>query len=309
MSLTLELQEAALNEEVSVSRLVRYALVLATRLKEEVIVSWCQKELNGYKGGEEVPEYRVLHGELYGSDDWGRKLPCTITDNPKQQERLMTCPFSYAISEIEDMVKGGTKALEVSFHPDHEQQLRKVFKGANKVFRVVRIGGCRKILDAVRQYVFEWTIALQERNLDVEGSFGGKKSASASLEGIEGKDKTIAANNYFEIGEISSSPFQVQPLASPQTVNYDKLDIAAVSTLIGDLSNTLSVAKNPELEELKSEVETVRQLLAAPKKKTSWVAESLGSIRRILEEAAGHLAAEGIKATPYVDQIAKLLGL
>lgn len=310
MSLTIELHEAALNEDVSASKLVRLALVLATKLKDAEIVSWCQKELNGYKNGDKVPEYRVLHGELYGSDEWGRKLPCTIVDNPKQQEQLMRCPFSYPVAEIEHMVQGGTKALEVSFHPRDEQHLREIFKGTTKVFRIVQIGGCRKILDAIRQHIFEWTIALQEKHLDVEGSFEeGKVTAAASPDGLEAKGSTITATNLFQIGEISSSPFQVQPVASPQTVSYEKLDIAAISRMIGALSNALAVAKHPDLDDLKSEVETIRQLLAAPKRKHSWIAEGLGSVRRILEETAGHLAAEGIKAAPYVDQITQFLGL
>lgn len=89
MSLTNELYEAVL-DEVPVSRLVRMALVLATRLKDEGKVIWCQNELNGYKDGKDVPEYRALHGELYGSDAWGRRQPCIITGSPKKHSAIIT---------------------------------------------------------------------------------------------------------------------------------------------------------------------------------------------------------------------------
>lgn len=55
-----ELIDMASNSAVSVSDLLRRALVIARRLNVTELADWIGAELNGYKG--DVPDYRKIRG-------------------------------------------------------------------------------------------------------------------------------------------------------------------------------------------------------------------------------------------------------
>ena len=74
-----ELQQHVLDQEVPVSTLLRYALLIATRLKDVGMVEWCTSELNGYKAQPKV-DYRTAYGEYMATDEWGRDLPVMVKD-------------------------------------------------------------------------------------------------------------------------------------------------------------------------------------------------------------------------------------
>ena len=62
-SLVLELQKDALNPSISILNLLRKALVVATKLKLQDFKDWIESEINGYKDGQRIPEYRKVRGE------------------------------------------------------------------------------------------------------------------------------------------------------------------------------------------------------------------------------------------------------
>lgn len=65
-----ELVNMASDPAVSVSDLLRRALVAARRLDVPDLIDWITSELNGYTG--EVPEYRKIRGHLRGDEPLSR---------------------------------------------------------------------------------------------------------------------------------------------------------------------------------------------------------------------------------------------
>jgi hypothetical protein len=57
-----ELERDALDDAVRVSRLLRQTHAAATRLGDTVMAEWATRELSGYEGDEECPDYRHVHG-------------------------------------------------------------------------------------------------------------------------------------------------------------------------------------------------------------------------------------------------------
>ena len=63
-SLIDELQLDASNNTVSVSSLLRKALMVAAKLAVSDIPEWINKELSRYGNGDSLPSYRILHGTI-----------------------------------------------------------------------------------------------------------------------------------------------------------------------------------------------------------------------------------------------------
>lgn len=313
MGLVSELHEAVLSVDKPASQLLRYAITAAARLNDHEMLDWAQTELKGY-GERKVPEYRIAKGQLMATDSFGRHLPCTFSESSKLQARLESCPMHYPLPEIEDFVVGATQdsMLQVYFEPETEQKLRRTFKGAMSVFRVIQVGQCKRILSAVRDRIFQWSLDLQKNNTEIEGTFqaSSRRVEEASV-AHTGAGRMIQADNYIHVEGLSQSPFQIQPIGSTQSVSFENLDLDAVSRAIASLSQELAATQSHStiVQELKNELQTIKGLLDAPKKKTTWIAEGLNSVRKILEEAAGHLLAEGVKAGAHAAEIGRILGL
>lgn len=60
MTLLREIQEDATGTDVPVASLLRKAQVLAARLDHLPLRSWASNELDGYRGDDEIPDYRRL---------------------------------------------------------------------------------------------------------------------------------------------------------------------------------------------------------------------------------------------------------
>src|SRR5208283_5268685 len=59
-----ELQLDASNVAVSVSSLLRKALMVSSKLELSDIPDWINKELSGYVDGDSLPSYRTVHGQV-----------------------------------------------------------------------------------------------------------------------------------------------------------------------------------------------------------------------------------------------------
>lgn len=62
MTLLREIQDAATRRDASLSDLLRKCLVLAARLGHAELRTWVERELNGYRKEDPLPDYRILHG-------------------------------------------------------------------------------------------------------------------------------------------------------------------------------------------------------------------------------------------------------
>jgi hypothetical protein len=66
MSLLREIQADATNNDVPLETLLRKCRILASRLKNDEFKDWIQSELDGYRNGKELPDYRKMHGHCFG---------------------------------------------------------------------------------------------------------------------------------------------------------------------------------------------------------------------------------------------------
>ena len=98
-SLVIELQQAALDDKVSVSSLLRKAVAVAAKLNIEDADQWLTSELNGYAKDQPVPEYRMIMGERSQNPFHGF-IPVFGPGGKPQR-----VPIREPLSSIEDLTK------------------------------------------------------------------------------------------------------------------------------------------------------------------------------------------------------------
>ena len=299
-SLVEDLQKDALNHDVRVTELLQKSLVVATKLKLDEFASWVRRELDGY-GKEEVPEYRVLHGSPQVFNPYRGYQPLHFGD-VEQAKRFSRMHFNTPIGELEhDLLgarKSGSSAFQVSYSPGVEKMLMDAIDFRLQPSLHINASQFQRVLDAVRKIILEWSLKLEADGITGEGmSFSPKEKERAQA-------VTYNIKNYIQ-GNIQDSQIQIEAENSTQTKSVE-FDVARVTKLIEALKSTIDVVGIDQQgkQELQSEIQTLEAQAKSPKPKNSIIAESLSSVRRILEGSTGNLVASGL-----LNQIGTLFGV
>jgi hypothetical protein len=179
--LALELQHEAMDSSVRVDDLLRKAVVVATTLGIDDFRVWAAKELQGYAGDTTTPAYRRVTGVLrayHPSRGW---IPVILPDKDLQK-RLESGAARRPISELEDLYHDPHRGnmLQVLPGPDDEKLTLEDLMELVPYDWVLRIFGdtrefqpgtiptlmigrptIKGILDAVRNEVLRWSLALE----------------------------------------------------------------------------------------------------------------------------------------------------
>ncbi len=293
MSLVLELQKEALDQNISVSHLLRKALVVARKLKLSEFQEWVEIELNGYTV--DVPEYRKIQGSCMVKNPYHGYIPVQFP-NEKMAKSFSYRGVNSSIAELEALIsnKKSGEILTMRYPTEIERQLASQFDG---LIPQLVIGQDKffAILDSVRNTVLNWSLKLEEDGIVGEGmSFSDKEKQTASQ---------ITNVNY--IGQMVGSQLQ-QGTSNAVSYNADiKMDFAAIKVLIEQLKGQLSaMSQVPEQKaELQAEITTIESQINSPKPKEGIIRETLQSIRRILEGGAGNL----LSSQPVMDALGRLI--
>ena len=283
--LVLELQAAALNRERSVSDLLRKALVVSKKLGVSEIEEWINNELKGYPPGSEVPEYRIVHGQIKVWNPYHGWQPLFF-ENHKMAEKLSSREIMQPIGEL-DSLNITEGVLHVPF-PEHiKSSLMKAMELPLEPILHISRTEVIGILDTVQNIILEWALELEENGIL------GENISFSKEEKITANQVTYQITNY--IGSMSNSQLQQ---ASPH--GNQKLDILNdLEPICSSLTHLKNRIHELELEakkekELSAEIETVLAQSQSPKPKKTIIRRSLESIRTILESAAGNVIANRI---------------
>ena len=298
-SLVEELQRDSLIQNVTVVELLPKCLVVAMKLGIQDFASWARLEIDGYKDTK-VPEYRVVHGQPQVFNPSRGHQPLFFPD-PKLTERYSKMHFNQPIGQIEhefnSAEKGGSHDFLVSYSPSVEKNLMDAIKFHMQPFLNVSASEFRKILDAVRKIVLEWTLRLEQDGILGEGmSFSKEEKEKA-------QSVTYNIKNYIQGADYSQ--IQIESSISTQNLTVSQFDLSKLKEVIHALRTAVPEIRLEEdaRAELTAEIQTLESQMASPKPKSSIIRESLLSARNILEGAAGSLISAGL-----LNQIGKLFG-
>jgi hypothetical protein len=90
-----------------------------------------------------------------------------------------------------------------------------------------------------------------------------------------------------------------------------EIDLEEVERLVEALERDLAKLPmgSPDVQRLRDEVETLKNVLNSPIRRHHWVSDSLHGVRTLLEEAIDAAIARGLKTGQYISEIGRILGL
>jgi hypothetical protein len=90
-----------------------------------------------------------------------------------------------------------------------------------------------------------------------------------------------------------------------------EIDFEEVTKLVHALERDLaSVRKGSrDVQLLRDEVETLKNVLSSPIRRHHWVREGLHAVRDAVENGLETVAADGLKAGQYIAEIGRILGM
>ena len=288
-SIVIELQKEALNKNISISDLLRKALVVAKKLKVLDFEQWVTNELNGYEKAEDIPDYRYVEGSVKAWNPFHGWQP-VIFPEPDIENSLSRRPTMQPVAEIESLLQARTDetSLQMLFDAEAKQILRKAIRSQTEVTLIFSMTYFVKIIDTVRNIILNWAIKLEEDGILGEGlSFTPQEKEIASAGQI-----SYNINNFF--APVQKPQIQQQPIHSKQISKTQSLNISEVSKFVIELLQhykKLNLTEDSE-KELGAELETVKAQAGSPQPKMGIIRESLSSIRKILEGAGGGVAAQ-----------------
>jgi hypothetical protein len=207
-SLVRDLQYAVSRSNKSVTEILRTAKLISAKLGLNDITGWIESELNGYKKGEAVPEYRQIKGghlEIFNPYQGGWIFAGNV-----EKWRSRT---SQPVPELEELASGET----IIITPDKPFPLMSIdgMGGDHNfpqrlVFSPVQI---KRILEAIKDKILDWTIELEQRGiLGDDMSFDKEEKQKAhqqifniqNFTGVLGdvKDSSVTVYDYSSIHQV-----------------------------------------------------------------------------------------------------------
>lgn len=290
-SIIQQLQNEALNPEISVSDLLRKAKVVGVKLDLKEFLGWIEKELNGYevKTQEELPIYRILIGETKAWNPFRGWLPILFEDL-KTADLLSKRGVGQPIGELDGIAKSKTEGpLFINFSQENKRQIINAIGYETDVKFMVSKNAMVGILDAVRNIILDWSLKLEK-----EGILGKGLSFSQ-----EEREKVHESRTIYNIDHIEKFSGIIGTISGNAKVNIHQVNAESkeeLQNLIGQIKKYapqigLEGGVQRDIEDNLIELDAEIKL---EKPRESRVKDLLSSIKTILEGAAGNVVAQGI---------------
>ncbi|WFC64813.1 hypothetical protein EWH21_21915 [Pseudomonas sp. REST10] len=210
---------------------------------------------------------------------------------PEMAEMLSDFEVRQSVPELIQLAQS-TTGIYSHFPANVEHTLMQMMRETNGVmmrpalrFSTLQVQG---IIEKVRSRVLEWALDLETKGVLGEGMTFSQE------------EKQIVQQQHYHFGDVSGSQIQIGSNDSNQTQKQSGSDMAALSALIELLHDTIQQGRvaGEVREELQAELATLQAQAASPKPKWAVIKATAGSIKGVLENAAGGVIAA--QALPYL---------
>ena len=238
-----ELQRDAMDSSVSVTDLLRKALVVARKLSVVDIQDWISKELSGYGNSDKIPSYRVTHGEIKAWNPYNGLIPIIIQYH-KMAEQLRERAIGQPIGEMESLINNPSKSSEfqVNFPAKIENELMAGMSVPLPPTLHVSHSEIHGVLDAVRNTILEWALKLEEEGIVGEGlSFSKEEKIKAGsnidirIENFQGILGDVKDSHVHQRLIVAIKPNDFKGLSKYlESIGIEKEDILELEKVISD---------------------------------------------------------------------------
>jgi hypothetical protein len=246
-SLIEELQRDAINSTISVSDLLRKALLVASKLDIPGVPEWIDKELSGYDLADEVPPYRMLRGRvmLRTYQGW-RPVQFPTTEF---ERKVAEQPLKQSVAGIEKLISGKGE-LRWNFPPESQEALQHIFQYETEFTCMSTRASVAAILDEVKNRILRWSMALDRAGVRGDGlTFTQEEKVAAHSIVVHGdmnlgvlgdvnSAANVAAGDHAHAGNVSSK--EIRELVAEIEPHVEAVSLAAgdkdaLRTAIADL--------------------------------------------------------------------------
>lgn len=289
-SIVIDIQRDVLNSNKSTTDILRQAYVIARKLKIKDFEIWIYKELNGYKGNIDIPEYRIIFGTIKWWNPYRGWMPVIVEDE-KMYDKLTKVVSRQSIPELEklmdDINKSDHKGSIIERLPDSFNNYIDDQVAPTQYIRELNVAGIVGIIQKVKNIIMEWILKLEEDGIiGVDMNFSDKEKQIAD-------SKNYTVNNFY--GNVSGSQIQQNSNYSSQEIHsgFDDAKFIEILKILNDhkdeIVKSLDDSKNfeKELEKLNNEIKKDRP-------SNNILNQSLLTIRNIIEGISGNIIAAGI---------------
>jgi hypothetical protein len=90
-----------------------------------------------------------------------------------------------------------------------------------------------------------------------------------------------------------------------------EIDFEEVAKLVNAIERDLAQVRkgSSDVQLLRDEVETLKNVLSSPIRRHHWVREGLHALRMAFQEGLETVTADGLKASRYIAEIGRILGM
>lgn len=172
MDLLREIRNDIINDNVSISSVLRKARVLSSILKHKDFIEWIESELNGYADDDSnLPKYRIIYAESYGHFSGpfgksGKNIPIPTLNLPDYvQEFTDVTRIVSGVKSLESVIKDREGRLVINWPANYIAACQtKIYQNMNLIGAWKSIGSCQieQILDTIRNKLLNFVLNLQE---------------------------------------------------------------------------------------------------------------------------------------------------
>lgn len=201
MSIVIDLQQEALSKEDNLLHLLRKAYLVARKLKLKEFEIWANHEMNGYAINDEVPRYRVYHGEIRAYNPYHGWIPVVFDKSSGLTKHEAREPISSLI-DVYNQSEG--RSARVLFPDDLNTLLSKSAPFHTKYCLEISTNMLFSTFESIRNTILDWAITLEENNILGEGLKFTRDEIEIAAE------KSSSITNYISnfFGDVNNSQLQ-----------------------------------------------------------------------------------------------------
>lgn len=294
MSLLRDIQNDAVNPNLSLSDLLRKCKILASRLGSAEFKIWIDNELIGYMDSKLVPDYRVLRvfskGDFSGPFQSGLKnADIPIDCLPEEiQEPYSFSYISLPVAALENMIadpNGGNP--REPWNPNLVAIIgANIYQGMNcmQAWKVIPINAISGILDIIRTKILTFALEIEFENPDA----GEAQLKSNPLP--EEKLQNIVNNIYGNVSNLAINSSDVK-----QTNIISEMNDELFTQLLEAIKDTELILKT----QLIAIIENMRHTQGSSDFKSHYI--------KFMEIVSTHMQILGISLAPLLSALANLL--
>jgi hypothetical protein len=281
-SIVREIQRDLVDEEVSVSSVLRKARLAARKLDLVELLDWIKSESDGYrlKDVRDLPKYRKISIVPRFHNPYNGWRPI-LTDNSKLYALLTTGYLSQSTEELEALCRGKGEVL-YSYPNALTSRLRSQMEYPFDIRGFGNVTQIKGVINTVRNSLLDWAVDLERAGIFGEGlGFSNEEKVEAAA-----VTQNIFAQNIGNLGNVSGESSVNNNLTGNTfaVTRYDEY-ISQIEESLPNLPDALRGTVENELERAR-----------ANKGNGTILKSSLASIRKVCEGVVTSVAAQGIAA-------------